>query len=59
MSSPSGPRLFWRLCSWALVGVSAQQSGQRAIVWSRAEEVASGLYRTVTDGSGLVEVDAE
>ena len=29
------------------------------MVWSRAQEVASGGYRTVTDASGLVEVDAE
>ncbi len=56
---PSGPAPFCRLRSGHWSGVSAQQSGQRAIVWSRAEESASGLYRTVTDGSGLVEVDTE
>jgi len=47
------------IAAWALVVGHAQSSDQRAIVWSRAEESASGLYRTITDGSGLVEVDTE
>jgi hypothetical protein len=32
---------------------------RRAVVWTRAQEAASGEYRTVTDASGLVEVDSE
>jgi hypothetical protein len=32
---------------------------RRAVVWTRAQEAASGGYRTVTDASGLVEVDSE
>ena len=43
----------------ALPGLVAQQPDQRAVVWTRAQESASGLYRTITDGSGLVEVDTE
>jgi hypothetical protein len=32
---------------------------RRTVVWSRAQEAASAGYRTVTDASGLVEVDSE
>ncbi len=46
------------LGTWA-IAVTSAQNDQRAVVWSRAQEAASGLYRTVTDGSGLVEVDTE
>ncbi len=43
---------------WALVTAQSSQDG-RSIVWSRADESASARYRTITDGSGLVEVDTE
>ena len=45
--------------SWALTGAAAQRDERRAVVWSRAEESATGLYQTMNDGSGLVEVDSE
>ncbi len=43
---------------WTFV-VPLESQGRRAVVWSRAEEASSGAYRTITDGSGLVEVDGE
>ena len=42
---------------WVLV--SAQDSDQREVSWGRAREAAAGGYRTITDGSGLVEVDSD
>ena len=44
---------------WVLLSAQQPASDQREVSWGRAREAASGGYRTITDGSGLVEVDAD
>ncbi len=44
---------------WLNTANSQSRDEKRVVIWSRASEAAAGLYRTITDGSGLVEVDSE